>query len=155
MPDIEVTVARSTKGASARISGAPPSLSADRIQAAIEHQLACILANRCRAEDQTVIERVKCVEVRAKRRCEGVVLRLPTQSGLKIVVREAGGGFEVGLTGKGATQLANGYTDAELTERLQSAIACARTKHCDAGSQIPKDQLNCVRVGAKRRLALS
>jgi hypothetical protein len=154
VPNIKVTIARSTRGASVRISGTPPSLSVDRIRAAIEHQVACNSANRCREPDQTVLERVKCVEARAKRRGDGVGLRLLPQSSLKVDVREADEGFEVSLTGRGASRLASGYTDAELTERLQSALSCAQTNHCDAGSQDPREQLNCVGVGARRRLAL-
>lgn len=154
MPKIKATISHSTKGVSVRIAGTPRSLSADRIRGAIEHHLACNLTNRCREADQTVLERVRCVEARAKRRSEGVGLRLSPQSGLKVDVQEADEGFQVSLIGSGASRLAKSYTNAELAERLAVAVSCARTNRCDSVSQSLKDQLNCVGVGAKRRLAL-
>lgn len=149
------TISRSPKLVSVHVSGiTASSIGAERIKQAIEHNLACNTVNRCRDANQTVLDRVRCVEARAKRRIEGVNLRLGARHGVKIDVQEVDGGFEIFLTGANAAKLAQSYTDAELAQRLEIAVGCARTNKCGTVSQPAKGQLGCVAVGAKRRLGV-
>ena len=100
------------------------------------------------------MQRANCIEARAKRRSEGVGLRPSTPLGLKVDVQQGDDGFDVFLTGRGVSGLAAGYTDADLEERLQTAVSCGRKNRCDERTQVLKDQLNCVSVGVKRRFAV-
>lgn len=149
-------ITRSAKGVSVLVSGeATSGLSADRVKEAIEHNIACNLTNRCRDKNQTALDRVRCVEARARRRVEGVNFQLSPRARLKVDVQALADGFEIHVTGDNAAKLARTYTDRELGARLQDAVACARRNRCGARDQSSRDQLNCINVGAKRRLALN
>ena len=152
---VSATISRSPKLVAVHMSGFSAStIGTDRIRQAIEHNIACNHANRCREADHTVLERVNCVDARARRRVAGVNLRLAAHWGIKVDVQDTVDGFEVVLTGTNAAAIAKSYTDAELVARLEAAVSCARANKCGTSAQSPKDQLNCVAVGAKRRLAI-
>lgn len=154
MSTLNIQLKNIKDGATLTVAGRKFSgIDTEKVRKSLESRVACLQANRCNSTDQTVQEKLSCMNERARRRFGTTELRFPHE-GPKVQVAQSDNGLEIQLIGPEARAFAKQLKASDLQARLEAELACQKTNRCGEAQQTPEQRLTCVTTTAKRRFGV-
>jgi len=150
MGTLNVKFSKISQGLALQLDGTDLSgLNMEKLKDSVEYRLACLQANRCNAKDQTVREKLSCVNERGRRRFEGAKLSNFVMP--QIEIKSDKNKVDIQIKGLSKDLVKVLENNPDLTARIKAEVACARANKCTDINQKAADKIKCITATAERR----